>query len=326
VARFRLLSAWLLPILTLIASPAFAQEPDDDAPAAAPSPDKKDDAPAEKKDPPQKKKGEKIDIKPLDDVDPGELPPPPKPDEPDVVSSATPPLDRDDEGRPPLPDVKLPGELPWQRHGEIGVDFAWMSRPFNRGLVPDSRVHYRPFPAFGMHLHWALWQWLHAHPYFFWGLHPITIPRGALSTGAPNSIRPDAVIDAPKVQHFVFGLKLAPTWNVSNRWRLWASVGIGYGRFGFKGLTVTEGNKQWDLPNRDGVFVEVPIGAGVSVDVLPRWLAITAEVSGAPVFGQSGQAHQTVQAVDADGKTRDIGPFGAIQASFVQTIGLALIL
>ena len=35
---------------------------------------------------------------------------------------------------------------------------------------------------------------------------------------------------------------------------------------------------------------------------------------------------ETVQAVDADGATRDVGPLGAFEASFVQRLGLTLIL
>ena len=270
-----------------------------------------------------------------------ELRPPPesgKPrhdDDADVVSGATPPAGESGESlsrweeehpRPDLPDVELGQKPPWERHGELGVDFAFVSRPFSKGLI-DSHTHFKPFPQLGFHLHWAIWRWLHVHPYFIWGQHPIDIPAGALATSSPSSISTGATIEAPKVQSFVFGAKLAPTWQINSRWRTWVSVGIGYGRFGFKGMTATEpGGKPFALPDRDGVFVEVPIGIGASVDIVKRWLAISYEASGAPVFGQSGAAHEATQAVGADNKTRDVGGFGAIQASFVQTIGLAIIL
>jgi hypothetical protein len=227
--------------------------------------------------------------------------------------------------RPVLPDVDPPGKPPWQRHGELGVDFVWLARPFAKGLV-DSPVRYKPYPALGFHLRWEIFRWLQFSPYFVWGEHPVHIPPGSLSTSSPNTVRRDAVIDSFKVSTFAFGAKVAPTWPIRKGWRLWLSAGVGYGRFGFHNMKVTEGNKSYDLPNRDGVFVELPVGLGISYDVLPRWLVISYEASGAAVVGQSGPAHTTDQAVDADGKVRDVGPVGAIQASFVQTLGIGIIL
>jgi hypothetical protein len=228
--------------------------------------------------------------------------------------------------RPPLPEAEMPQELPWQRHGEVGVDFAWVSRPFARGLV-DSPIRYRKFPALGIHLRWAPRQWLHVQPYFLWGQQPIAIPPGELSTSSPDSISPDTTFDEVKASSFVFGAKLAPTWNISSRWRAWLSAGVGYGRIGFRGMVATEPDgRRLEIPYRDGVFVELPVGIGVSFDVLPRWLAIRYEASGAPVVGQSGLAHEPLRIVDSDGKTREIGAFGAIQASFVHALGVALIM
>ncbi len=270
-------------------------------------------------------------VKPDDDEPTGARPA--HDEETDLVSGAT-PVEPDarsrweeEHPRPDLPDLEPAPKLPWQRHGELGIDFAWVSRPFAKGLVDNAVQHYKAFPALGVHLHWALWRWLHVHPYFIWGPHPTDVTPGSLSTTSPSSISPATTFDGLKVQSFVFGAKLAPTWQINERWRAWFSFGVGYGRYGFKGMTATEpGGKPFAIPDRDGVFVELPIGIGASVDVVKRWLAVTYEASGAPIVGQSGQAHEATQAVDASGKTRDVGPFGAIQASFVQTIGLAIIL
>jgi hypothetical protein len=74
------------------------------------------------------------------------------------------------------------------------------------------------------------------------------------------------------------------------------------------------------------VLAEFPFGRGASVDGIPRWLAIGDEASAAPVTGQSGDAHEVLQALDPAGNVRHLGAFGAVEASFVPTLGLSLIL
>jgi hypothetical protein len=126
---------------------------------------------------------------------------------------------------------------------------------------------------------------------------------------------------------FVFGLKVAPTLLLSDDVRGWLSAGVGWGRFTFPTMTVTEpGGAIFDVPERNGVFVEIPFGVGLAYEVWPSWLTIEYEATAAPVVGQSGSAHESFQAVDAAGQLRDIGPIGAVEASFVQTLGLSLLL
>jgi len=228
--------------------------------------------------------------------------------------------------RPPLPDIAVPEPPRWRRHLEVGGDFAVVARPFTNGLDPSS-IGYNPAVGWGVHLRWPIFDWLRFHAYFLDAHHGLDIPQGALAAPTSVSISPAASIDTGAVETFSFGGRLAPTWPISERLRAWVSAGIGWGRFNFPVMTVTEpGGHAYEVQDRSGVFVEFPLGIGASFDVIERWLAIELESTIAPVTGQSGDAYEVFQAIDADGEIADVGPFGAIEASFVNTVGLSLIL
>ncbi len=228
--------------------------------------------------------------------------------------------------RQPLPEVELEGSLPWQRHGDVGVELAWLSRPFSNGLGA-SRTSYRPTVGVGVHMQWDVRRWLHVRPYFLWGSHSVDVAHGALSTSSPSSIRPDTVVDAIQAATFSFGVKIAPTWNLTPRTRVWFVAGVGYGRSSFRNVALTEpGGKPFTVPDRDGVFVDFPLGLGGAYEILPGRAAFTFEVTGAPAVGQTGTAYEPFQVVDPDGRLREVGAFGAIQATFAQTLGLAVYL
>jgi hypothetical protein len=125
---------------------------------------------------------------------------------------------------------------------------------------------------------------------------------------------------------FSFGAKLAPTLPISERLRIWLAVGVGWGRFNFDSMTVMQGAEEFTVRERKGVFVEFPLGLGISFDVIERWMAIGYEAVAAPVVGQSGDAYEPSQTVDANGIIQNVGPLGAPEVSFVQTLGVSLIL
>ncbi|MBM4375925.1 MAG: hypothetical protein FJ095_12630 [Deltaproteobacteria bacterium] len=230
------------------------------------------------------------------------------------------------EPRPPLPELE-PSELGrWQRHGELGVSGAWIARPFAaaRGETPMS---YRPAIGVGIHVQWDIRSWVVVKPYFVWGAHDVELRYGALATTSPNSIRSDTVFQPVQATTFAFGGKLLPTLNLSPRARAWLVAGVGYGRASFRGVTLTEpGSKPLTVPDREGSFIEFPFGFGGSFEILPRRAAIVYEATGAPLVGQSGSAYDVAKVVDGDGRLRELGAFGAFEASFVQTLGLSLIL
>jgi len=254
--------------------------------------------------------------------------PDPEPLDPEATNQQ---LDEDqaqrerDVPRPPLADVPPPQPPLWHRRLEIGADAALISRPF--ATTKAENIRYDTAIGWGIHVNWKLVSWLRFHTYFVDAHHDLRIPPGAFASDAANSVSSSSAVSDATVRTFAFGAKLAPTWQFTSRARAWISAGIGWGRLNFPNMTVTEpAGESYDIRERDASFVEFPIGVGIAYDVWPRWITIQYAASGAPVIGQSGSAHEPFQAVDADGQLRDVAALGAFDASFVQTLGLSLIL
>ena len=68
------------------------------------------------------------------------------------------------------------------------------------------------------------------------------------------------------------------------------------------------------------------MGGGVAFDLIPRWLSIQTELTGAFILHQTGSAQEPAQAIDALGKKRTIGALPEINSSIIQSIGLSLVL
>ena len=304
-----------------------AAKPDAAKPDAAKAAGKKDDAAGAKKPAEGKSEEETFELDDDDDDDDEAAAPKRHERDPTPAEEKAQHKHERDQPRPPLPpEVAEPEAPPWERRLEIGPDFALMIRPLTDGLG-ESSIKYEPAPAWGVHINWPVIKWVHFRPYFTHASHTVDIPQGAMSTDSPSSIGADAVIDELKVETFTLGAKLAPTWHFTERVRAWVALGVGWGRFSYPKMTVTESDGgNYIVRDRSGVFVEFPLGLGISVDIIERWLLIGYEATAAPITGQSGDAHERFQAIDALGRTRDVGPFGAIELSVVQTLGLSLIL
>jgi hypothetical protein len=104
-------------------------------------------------------------------------------------------------------------------------------------------------------------------------------------------------------------------------------LGVGWGRMHLPEITVDDPARgPYAVGARSSVFVEFPLGIGAGVDIIERWLTLEYEMVGCPLTGQSGDALQSVQAVDAQGGLVDVGPIERMEASFSHMLGLALIL
>ncbi len=228
--------------------------------------------------------------------------------------------------REPLVAVEPPDTPEWERRLEVGASFAFVLRPWANALAP-SDIGYNPAPGFGVHLQWPVFEWLRFHPYFVHAFHSLDIPQGGLTTTTANSISADATISDESVATFIIGAKIAPTWPITKRWRAWATAGVGWGRYEFPKMTVTETDgTTFEIRERAAVVVEFPLGLGVAFDVIERWMSVHYEATAAPITGHSGNGHEVFQAIDADGNIRDVGGFGAVDVSIVQNLGVSIIL
>ena len=214
----------------------------------------------------------------------------------------------------------------WERHIEVGGEAALVVRPLASGPVPHD-FSYDPAVGWGLHLAWEVLPWLRLRPYFLDAHHDVVIPAGALTTAAANSIGASAEVSEATAVTFMFGARIEPTLHIDDRFRVWLSAGVGWGRAVIAELTVVEaGGGTYTIGERSGVSVEFPLGLGAAFEVWPRWLVVEYQLSAAPLVGQSGTLYESVQAVDGNGKLRDVGPINPVGASIVQTLGLALML
>ena len=218
---------------------------------------------------------------------------------------------------PPLGAGEPASPPPWRRSIDVGFDLAFVTRPAasDEGGTP---VRYDPGIGYGVHGRIHLLRHLRFTAYFVEAEHHVELPPGSLGQAG--------ALELDSVSTFSFGARLMPTWPFSDRLRGWLTVGAGWGRLEVDRMKVIEAGGELTVRERSMSFVEVPVGIGTSFDIVPRWLALEVEVTGAFVVGQQGSSIQSAQAIDAAGTVRSIGSFPKLGGSFVQTIGLSLLL
>ena len=215
--------------------------------------------------------------------------------------------------RPPLPPEPPSTPLPWERHLEVGADLLFVARP------TSSAVHLGVAAGYGAHLTWELLRYLRCTFYVEGARQSLSFDAGALGQPGP--------ISSPSVSSYMFGARFSPTLPLTPRLRAWLTAGVGWGRLEYGRMTTSDpGQAAFSIPERSGYVVELPLGGGIAFDLIPRWLSIQAELTGAPLLGHQGSAFEPAQAIDAAGKKRTIGALPTFDASIVQSIGLSLLL
>lgn len=214
---------------------------------------------------------------------------------------------------PPL----VPKALPEARHVDLGVAAALLYR------APDGQTG-SPLARYPIAIGWSLsarislWHYLRANLYAVHGSSSIDMPDGALGLpGNPGTM---------PLTSYSFGLRLSPTLPLGTRARTWLTAGVGWGRVETGRFEVATEKGTFRVRERAFSFVEFPIGIGTSFDIIKNWLSLEFEVTGAFHASQRGTALRDGQAIDADGHRTKVGPFPALSESFVQTLGLALVL
>jgi hypothetical protein len=250
--------------------------------------------------------------------------------------------------RPPLPPAQEAVRLPWARHIEIGGDVALVNRIAATG-DGEPGVRYKPAVGYGLHARWEIVRYLRFSAFFVRAEHELAFLPGALSTAqsraepvlslapgtrlAPSSrTRTPSARLAPTVRTLSLGARLAPTWPLSERARSWVSAGVGYDRLDVDSMLVSEagggldGDTWFTVRGRGASFVAIPLGMGVSFDLVRNWLTIELETSASILLGKGGDAMQPGQAIDRQGQRRMVGGLPRPQASFMHTVGLSLVL
>jgi hypothetical protein len=227
--------------------------------------------------------------------------------------AAEPPLPPITEARPPPLEALEPKPVPWEHHIEVGAGPIAAEMPVHLdGDGNATKVRFQPGPGFNIDLSWQVFRYLRFTAYLYEHDHAIVLPPGW--SGIPGTI------DAPHTHFYSFGARVSPTLPIGSRVKLWLTAGggfgyVGYGRFTAGPLTIYQ---------RSGQLFEIPLGLGGSVEIIPRWLSVRVELTGAIAPSQIGDALQHGQYIDGNGYMHDLLPMPSLDAVFVQTVGLAL--
>ncbi|MFO0757327.1 MAG: hypothetical protein U0359_12600 [Byssovorax sp.] len=223
--------------------------------------------------------------------------------------------------RPPALTPPPPAPLAWERHLELGADFGMVVRPGTTDPAgAETPVRLRPAPAWGIHLGWPVFRYLHFSGYFIGAAHDLGLPAGSFGQGG-------TLVASDPVYTYVFGARVMPTYPFTDRLRVWLTAGAGWGKMTYPRIDVTvPGHTPYTLHERHAYIAELPVGIGVTYEVIPRWLNVELGVTAAALLSQQGDALEPGQAIDFAGKKRPVGAAPKLDTSLVQTLGVSLIL
>ena len=217
-----------------------------------------------------------------------------------------------------LPPLE-PTNLPNSRHVDIGAAVAFVHR-VTEGQTGTEGALVRYPSAVGLSLSARVdvWRYLRANLYVVRSSTTFDLPAGALGlSGNPGAV---------PLTGYSFGLRLSPTLPLGPRARTWLSVGAGWGRLEVGRFDVVDRAGTYRVRERAFSFVEFPLGIGTSFDIIKNWLTIEFEGTCSFQAAQRGTALENRQTINAEGKRAAVGPFPSLAATFVQTLGLALVL
>ncbi|MCU0691662.1 MAG: hypothetical protein MUF54_09695 [Polyangiaceae bacterium] len=202
-------------------------------------------------------------------------------------------------------------------HGAAGADEPSVAAPTSAdvsvlgGLVVrtatsdaalnPNAIGYDLAAGWGVQARAHVLPWLRASGYYVHSQHDINLPRGAAHIDYRS-------IDLSPLDSFSLGFRIEPTCPVTDRLYASLSVGAGWGRLTTDRMTVREASRSYVVQERAGVFVELPVGVGLSYVLLPSWVAVRAEATIATNIKQSGKLFESVAYVDSTGALGSVGP------------------
>lgn len=203
---------------------------------------------------------------------------------------------------------------------DVGAAVGWVHRSVkNDSSVNPLGASYDAAFVQSAHLSIPLFSWLRVGPYFHHTYHGVNIPEGALEPKGSG-------IDKGTMRAYTLGARLQPTLAVSRRLYLHLILGVAWGRLTMPRMKVATASRSYELPERIGVFVEVPMGFGAAFEIIPRWLAITFDSTVAPNIAQSGSLFGRTQFVDSTGAVDHTQPLPQLNLTWSQMFGLSVLL
>lgn len=221
--------------------------------------------------------------------------------------------------RPPPLDESVPLErIQPSRHADVGATFVFISPISNSLEAQPAQLRYDPGPGVSAFARIVLLDYLHVAAVFSWAVHTVDVDdvalgvRGPFETGAMTAYRLEA--------------HAMPTLPIGDRVRLFAILGLGWGRLEIGPMRANDENGEFLIRGRGASYFDVPVGLGASIELIPRWMGLDLALWGAPTFAKEGTAHTPLVAVDSDGQAQRVGPLPEVPIWFVQSVGLSLLL
>jgi hypothetical protein len=196
----------------------------------------------------------------------------------------------------------------------LGPDVGFVARPAKGSST--SGASYGAGLAWGLHGQILAARWLRVSAFYLHASQPVTLDPGALGVTSNVSGGGD-------LRSYLLGARLQPTWNPTSRVHVWASVGAAWGRLAIGEMQV-EAPSRYTLPAREGVMVEVPLGVGGMVDVVPRWLGVGLDATWGPTMSQSGDVFSSTRGVDGNGRVQVAGGLPTIASSTTVLASISL--
>ena len=199
---------------------------------------------------------------------------------------------------------------------ELGPDLAYVHRA---SASPARGVSSRAALAPGLLGRLALLPWASVSFRYTRSFHTLDLASGALGTSAPT------LQAASNLQVTTLQGALQPTWALHPRLRLFASLGLGWGSVVAPAIRLV-GESPSTIRQRRGVFLEAPLGLGLTWWALPRWIALSYEASYAPAFRSSGDAYTPEAYVDRSGQNATAAAMPTFRGSAYHHFTVALTL
>jgi hypothetical protein len=218
----------------------------------------------------------------------------------------------------PLPD-SASHRPPPERRVDVGAYALVVTRMTDEDVDGVGKgVTYDPGPGIGVAARIQVLRWFQVEAVFGWATHDVVYDHGAIGV--------DGDIESDFVTSSWLDARLLPTLPLGDRVRLFGIAGIGWGRVELPPVRATDASGTYWVRDRAASFFEIPLGLGGSVELVPRWLSVDLELVAAPNFSEDGSAYVPVQALDGLGHKHEIGPLPRFPVTFVQALGLSLLL
>jgi hypothetical protein len=235
---------------------------------------------------------------------------------------ARPPPLLDDVSFDDLPGTPAEGEAPppaKERRVDLGTAAILVTRLAQEQLDGEpTKVSYDPAPGVSLYARIVVHDYFQVGLGWQWTTHGMRAERGALGV--------DGSVEEEEVTSYSLAFHLRPTLPLGDRVRLWASAGLGWGRLYFEPMRASDASGTYVIRDRAASFVDFPIGLGGMVELVPSWLSLDLDVTAAPSFPDDGSAHVPVSTIDGAGRKREVGPLPGAAVTFVQAVGLSVLL